>query len=103
MTNCINYARFNGLEYNLTEAAESDGGERCEAWAAPQSSNQRWNPRAELENNRALPEEQRHYYSPILTVEPRRDEVFLSIKMAKENKGYVKGFKIRLRLRRGFS
>jgi len=91
----INYARFNGLEYNLTELLNLMEENEVELGLllSPPISGGIPAPNSRIielcqKSNGAL--------FPVLTVEPQEDEVFLSIKMAKENKGYVKGFKIRL-------
>src|SRR5271169_3624955 len=86
----INYARFNGLEYNLTELLNlmEENEVQLGLLLSPPISGGIPAPNSRIIE---LCQKSNDTLFPVLTVEPQEDEVFLSIKMAKEYKGYVKG------------
>lgn len=91
----LRYARFNGLKYTLDELLhmmkENDVGQGLLLSPPLKSGNPVPNPRIIELCKRSS---DRLY--PILTVEPSKESVDLVMKQARENRGYVKGFKIRL-------
>ena len=91
----IRYARFNGLEYTLSELLElmdKIGVERGLLLSPPIKGG------SIAPNSRILElcKKSKNKLFPVLTAEPSNDEVSSVLKIAKENDGYVKGFKIRL-------
>ncbi len=91
----LSYAKFNGLEYTLSELLElmgENGVERGLLLSPPLKAggiapNSRIVELCKRSNDKLF---------PILTAEPSRKEISSVLKIAKENDDYVKGFKIRL-------
>jgi uncharacterized protein len=91
----IRYARFNGLQYTLSELLklmDEYHVERGLLMSPPIrggsiASNSRIVELCKRGGNKLF---------PVLTAEPSKDHVFSVLTTAKENDGYVKGFKIRL-------
>ena len=89
------YAKFNGLEYTLDELLrlmEENNVERGLLLSPPLKGNKI------VPNMRILElcKKSGDKLSPILTAEPSRGEILDVLNLAKDNEGYVRGFKIRL-------
>lgn len=91
----INYAKFNGLEYTLEELLsmmKENGVERGLLLSPPLKGG--W----PVPNSRIveLCKKSNDALFPVLTVEPGKQSVSLALTEARQYKGYVKAFKIRL-------
>jgi uncharacterized protein len=91
----LNYARFNGLEYTLGELLDlmkQNDVEKGLLLSPPLKSG------SPAPNSRIIElcNKSNGILYPVMTVEPEKKNVQLSLKESKENLGYVKGFKIRL-------
>ncbi len=89
------YAKFNGLEYTLSELLglmEENGVEEGLLLSPPLKSG------APAPNSKIIElcRKSNEVLFPVLTVEPEKASVLHALEEAKEHKGYVKGFKIRL-------
>ena len=91
----LRYARFNGLEYTLDELLrlmDENGVEKGLLLSPPLKTG------VPAPNSRVIElcRKSGEKLFPVLTVEPDKKSVQKSLRGAKENRGYVKGFKIRL-------
>jgi predicted TIM-barrel fold metal-dependent hydrolase len=89
------YAQLNGLEYTLDELLDQMEKNRIERGLllSPPLEGGSIAPNSRILE---LCKKSKDKLFPIVTVEPTENEVVQSLEIAKENRGYVKGFKIRL-------
>ncbi|MDG7001782.1 MAG: amidohydrolase [Nitrososphaerota archaeon] len=91
----LRYAKFNGLEYTLEELLgmmSENSVERGLLLSPPLKAG------GIVANSRIIElcDKSKDKLVPILTAEPTKQEISEVVKLARANKGYVKGFKIRL-------
>jgi hypothetical protein len=91
----IHYARFNGLEYTLSELLRLMGENKVERGLllSPPLKGKKITPNSRIIE---LCNKSNGKLFPVLTTDPSKAEVSDSLKIAKENQGLVKAFKIRL-------
>lgn len=91
----IDYAKANGLEYNMTELVTmmDQNQVMCGLLLSPPLKNGRPFPNSDIVG---MCKKSKDRLFPIITVEPSRKHVEESLELAKANKGYAKGFKILL-------
>lgn len=91
----VRYARLNGLNYTMHELLDSMKKYNVEhgLLLSPPSQENRIAPNDKIIE---LCEKSNGVLAPVITVEPSVKDVQTAIKLAEENEGYVKAFKIRL-------